>query len=136
MSMMSCLTIFSGSSARSTMSFTLALRSVETRSKMPMCSAETSQAGAAAFACHCNAYDGPRGSRLEPAPPPPQSGQQPGRAPVTRRPRPAYQLQRTLPMALDNPRSQVAHLLRRAGFGTTEAELDQYTSLGFAAALE
>jgi uncharacterized protein (DUF1800 family) len=39
-------------------------------------------------------------------------------------------------MALDNPRSQVAHLLRRAGFATTEAELDQYTSLGFAGALE
>jgi uncharacterized protein (DUF1800 family) len=39
-------------------------------------------------------------------------------------------------MALDNPRSQVAHLLRRAGFGSTEAELDQYTPLGFAGALE
>jgi uncharacterized protein (DUF1800 family) len=39
-------------------------------------------------------------------------------------------------MALDNPRSQVAHLLRRAGFGTTEAELDQYAPLGFAGALE
>ena len=39
-------------------------------------------------------------------------------------------------MALDNPRSQVAHLLRRAGFGTTEAELDQYAALGFAGALE
>src|ERR1700716_833513 len=39
-------------------------------------------------------------------------------------------------MALDNPRSQVAHLLRRAGFSSTEAELDQYTALGFAGALE
>jgi uncharacterized protein (DUF1800 family) len=39
-------------------------------------------------------------------------------------------------MALDNPRSQVAHLLRRAGFGATDAELDQYTALGFAGALE
>src|SRR5579859_1823851 len=39
-------------------------------------------------------------------------------------------------MALYNPRSQVAHLLRRAGFGATEAELDQYTPLGFAGALE
>src|SRR5579859_715791 len=39
-------------------------------------------------------------------------------------------------MALDNPRSQVAHLLRRAGFGATEAELDQYTPLGFSGALE
>jgi uncharacterized protein (DUF1800 family) len=39
-------------------------------------------------------------------------------------------------MPLDNTRSQVAHLLRRAGFGTTEAELDQYTALGFAGALD
>ena len=39
-------------------------------------------------------------------------------------------------MALDTARSQVAHLLRRAGFGATEAELDQYTALGFAGALE
>ncbi|MDQ6674086.1 MAG: DUF1800 domain-containing protein [Chloroflexota bacterium] len=39
-------------------------------------------------------------------------------------------------MALDNPRSQVAHLLRRAAFGATEAELDQYTALGFAGALD
>src|SRR5919199_1615050 len=39
-------------------------------------------------------------------------------------------------MALDTPRSQVAHLLRRAGFGATEAELDQYAALGFAGALD
>src|SRR3981081_1086512 len=39
-------------------------------------------------------------------------------------------------MALDTTRSQVAHLLRRAGFGATEAELDQYTALGFAGALD
>jgi len=39
-------------------------------------------------------------------------------------------------MALDNPRSQVAHLLRRAGFGATEAELDQYAALGFSGAVE
>ena len=39
-------------------------------------------------------------------------------------------------MALDNERSQVAHLLRRAGFGATEAELDHYTQLGFAAAVD
>src|ERR1043166_427906 len=39
-------------------------------------------------------------------------------------------------MALDTPRSQVAHLLRRAGFGSTEAELDQYASLGFAGAVD
>jgi uncharacterized protein (DUF1800 family) len=39
-------------------------------------------------------------------------------------------------MAFDNERSQVAHLLRRAGFGSTEAELDQYTALGFQGALD
>jgi len=39
-------------------------------------------------------------------------------------------------MALDNIRSQIAHLLRRAGFGATSSELDYYTSLGFAGALE
>jgi uncharacterized protein (DUF1800 family) len=39
-------------------------------------------------------------------------------------------------MALDTTRSQVAHLLRRAGFGATEAELDQYTALGFAGAVD
>jgi uncharacterized protein (DUF1800 family) len=39
-------------------------------------------------------------------------------------------------MALDNVRSQVAHLLRRAGFGATQAELDQYTALGFSGAVD
>lgn len=39
-------------------------------------------------------------------------------------------------MALDTTRSQVAHLLRRAGFGTTQAELDSYAQLGFAGTLE
>jgi uncharacterized protein (DUF1800 family) len=39
-------------------------------------------------------------------------------------------------MALDNPRSQIAHLLRRAGFGATQAELDQYAALGFASAVD
>jgi uncharacterized protein (DUF1800 family) len=39
-------------------------------------------------------------------------------------------------MAFDNVRSQIAHLLRRAGFGTTEAELDLYTQLGFAGAVD
>src|SRR5438309_1563299 len=39
-------------------------------------------------------------------------------------------------MALDNVHSQVAHLLRRAAFGATEAELDQYSSLGFAGAVD
>jgi len=39
-------------------------------------------------------------------------------------------------MALDNAPSQIAHLLRRAGFGATEAELAQYMSLGFDGALD
>src|SRR5579864_2447317 len=39
-------------------------------------------------------------------------------------------------MALDNVRSQVAHLLRRAGFGATQSELDSYTQLGFAGAVD
>ncbi|MBV9581565.1 MAG: DUF1800 domain-containing protein [Chloroflexi bacterium] len=39
-------------------------------------------------------------------------------------------------MALDNVRSQIAHLLRRAGFGATSAELDQYSQLGFAGAVD
>ena len=39
-------------------------------------------------------------------------------------------------MALDNASSQIAHLLRRAGFGATEAELAQYVALGFDGALD
>lgn len=39
-------------------------------------------------------------------------------------------------MPLDTERSKVAHLLRRAGFGATEAELDEYTALGFSGAVE
>jgi hypothetical protein len=39
-------------------------------------------------------------------------------------------------MALDSERARVAHLLRRAGFGASESELDEYTALGFAGALE
>jgi uncharacterized protein (DUF1800 family) len=39
-------------------------------------------------------------------------------------------------MVLDSERARVAHLLRRAGFGASEAELDEYTALGFAGALE
>jgi uncharacterized protein (DUF1800 family) len=39
-------------------------------------------------------------------------------------------------MTFDTERSRVAHLLRRAGFGSTEAELDDYTQLGFSATLE
>ncbi|HZO24492.1 MAG TPA: DUF1800 domain-containing protein [Chloroflexota bacterium] len=34
-------------------------------------------------------------------------------------------------MALDNERARVAHLLRRAGFGPSEQELNEYTQLGF-----
>jgi uncharacterized protein (DUF1800 family) len=39
-------------------------------------------------------------------------------------------------MAFETERSRVAHLLRRAGFGTTEAELNYYTSLGFQSSLD
>jgi uncharacterized protein (DUF1800 family) len=39
-------------------------------------------------------------------------------------------------MAFDSERGRVAHLLRRAGFGASEAELDEYTSLGFGGALQ
>jgi uncharacterized protein (DUF1800 family) len=34
-------------------------------------------------------------------------------------------------MALDNERTRMAHLLRRAGFGPSAQELDEYTRLGF-----
>ena len=39
-------------------------------------------------------------------------------------------------MAFGTERSRVAHLLRRAGFGSTPAELDAYTALGFQQSLE
>jgi uncharacterized protein (DUF1800 family) len=39
-------------------------------------------------------------------------------------------------MAFDTERARVAHLLRRAGFGSTSAELDEYTALGFGGALD
>src|SRR5919202_693723 len=39
-------------------------------------------------------------------------------------------------MAFETERARVAHLLRRAGFGSSEAELDSYTALGFAATLD
>jgi uncharacterized protein (DUF1800 family) len=39
-------------------------------------------------------------------------------------------------MGLDTERARVAHLLRRAGFGSTEAELDAYTALGFSGAVD
>jgi uncharacterized protein (DUF1800 family) len=39
-------------------------------------------------------------------------------------------------MSLDTEHTRVAHLLRRAGFGASEAELDQYTALGFQGALD
>ena len=34
-------------------------------------------------------------------------------------------------MALDSERTRIAHLLRRAGFGPSAQELDEYTRLGF-----
>jgi uncharacterized protein (DUF1800 family) len=39
-------------------------------------------------------------------------------------------------MAFESERARVAHLLRRAGFGSTEAELDDFTALGFMGALD
>jgi uncharacterized protein (DUF1800 family) len=39
-------------------------------------------------------------------------------------------------MAFETERLRVAHLLRRAGFGSTEAELEAYTGLGYQQALE
>ena len=39
-------------------------------------------------------------------------------------------------MAFDTERARVAHLLRRASFGSTPAELDEYAALGFAGALD
>ncbi len=39
-------------------------------------------------------------------------------------------------MPFEDERSRVAHLLRRAGFGYTPAELDQYTALGFQGAVD
>jgi uncharacterized protein (DUF1800 family) len=39
-------------------------------------------------------------------------------------------------MAFTSERSKVAHLLRRAGFGSTEAELEAYTTLGYQQAVE
>jgi Protein of unknown function (DUF1800) len=39
-------------------------------------------------------------------------------------------------MALDTERSRVAHLLRRAGFGSSESELDDYAAPGFSGTLD
>jgi uncharacterized protein (DUF1800 family) len=39
-------------------------------------------------------------------------------------------------MALDTERSKIAHLLRRAGFGFTESELNEYQALGYQGALD
>lgn len=39
-------------------------------------------------------------------------------------------------MAAIAPRARIAHLLRRAGFGASEAELDEYAALGFAGSVE
>lgn len=38
-------------------------------------------------------------------------------------------------MGIEQPRVRVAHLLRRAGFGGTEEEIERYTALGFDAAV-
>ncbi len=39
-------------------------------------------------------------------------------------------------MAAIPPRARIAHLLRRAGFGASEAELNEYAALGFEASVE
>lgn len=39
-------------------------------------------------------------------------------------------------MPLESERARVAHLLRRAGFGATQAELDEYAALGFQGTLD
>ena len=39
-------------------------------------------------------------------------------------------------MAAITPRTRIAHLLRRAGFGASDAELDEYAALGFEASVE
>src|SRR5881392_2342265 len=39
-------------------------------------------------------------------------------------------LTRSYPGALQGERVRVAHLVRRAGFGATAAELDRYTAMG------
>jgi len=39
-------------------------------------------------------------------------------------------------MAAISPRVRIAHLLRRTGFGASEAELDEYAALGFEASVE
>ena len=38
-------------------------------------------------------------------------------------------------MGIEEPRTRIAHLLRRAGFGGTTEEIDRYTDLGFDAAV-
>ena len=38
-------------------------------------------------------------------------------------------------MGIEEPRTRIAHLLRRAGFGGTAEEIDRYTALGFDAAV-
>jgi uncharacterized protein (DUF1800 family) len=39
-------------------------------------------------------------------------------------------------MGLQDPRTRIAHLLRRAGFGGSPAEIEEYTRLGFEGAVE
>ena len=38
-------------------------------------------------------------------------------------------------MGIEQPRTRIAHLLRRAGFGGTQEEIERYTALGFDAAV-
>jgi uncharacterized protein (DUF1800 family) len=52
------------------------------------------------------------------------------------RPRGAYIVDWSTPMSLDNDRSRIAHLLRRAGFGAGDAELNDYLALGFQGAVD
>ena len=38
-------------------------------------------------------------------------------------------------MGIEQPRTRITHLLRRAGFGGTQEEIERYTALGFDAAV-
>ena len=135
MSMMSCLTIFSGSSA---IDHIVYVGSEEQRNAVQdahMWCRDLPRCAAAAFACHCNAYDAYAVEGLSARPDGlewRQLSKRSRNAPTSS----SVSIATDTHMALDNPRSQVAHLLRRAGFGATEAELDQYTPLGFAGALD
>lgn len=51
-----------------------------------------------------------------------------GRSPSQGRP-----IQSGQTTALNSPRSRIAHLLRRAGFGASKAELDHFEAMGYEA---